>query len=78
MHKNIESYLWNEISEMRETFIIKRTPYDVINEILERGWIKSPKQACRTLEKWASKGLYDYGSRLDLGWKVIKEDNGNV
>lgn len=73
MIKPLENYLWNEISLINENdFISKRSPRDVIREMIERGWIKSPKQAWRTLEKWVSKGKYDYGSYLDLGWKIEK------
>ncbi len=38
-----------------------------INGAVDAGRIKHPKQAWRTLEKWAAKGLYDYAAPLDLG-----------
>ncbi len=72
MKKNLEDYLWNEISYVNDEkwkSQYHRFPYDVINEMLSKGWINSPKQALRTSEKWSEKGIYNYGSRLDLGWK---------
>lgn len=44
------------------------TPRDTIKAMLDVGLIESPKQAWRTLEKWANKDMYDYGVSLDLGW----------
>lgn len=46
------------------------SPRDAIAAMLAAEAIAHPKQAWRTLEKWAGKGLYDYGVALDLGWLV--------
>lgn len=76
MEKVLEDYLWNEITiysgDGCEILIVRRMPRDVINEMLERGWIKSPKQAWGTLNKWIRKGRYDYGCSLDCGWGIDK------
>lgn len=72
MQKYLEDYLWNEISYVNDEkwkSIYHRFPVDVINEMILKGWIKSPKQAHATLKKWLKKGKYSYGCRLDLGWK---------
>lgn len=72
MEKELEDYLWNEIGCSKNTqFIPLRTPRDVINEMISKGLIKSPKQAWRTLEKWLSKGKYNYGTSLDMGWREL-------
>jgi len=68
MKKELEEYLWNEVGN--PSLQTKRLPRDVINEMLQRGWINSPKIAWRTLEKWTRKGMYDYGICLDLGWRI--------
>lgn len=41
---------------------------DWVASALVAGTIEHPKQAWSTLEKWARKRLYDYGTSLDLGW----------
>ncbi len=73
MHKILEDYLWNEICDPNNKEIWfspwHRTPRDVINEMIDKKWIKSPKQAYATLDKWIRKGKYEYGSCLDLGWR---------
>jgi hypothetical protein len=78
MKKYLEDYLWNEISYINDekwNSQYHHFAYDVINEMIAKGWINSPKQAWRTLEKWTSKGIYNYGCRLDLGWKEkLKQD----
>lgn len=77
MDKILERYLWNEICCPSDKEIwhsqFYRSPRDVIKEMLEKGWIKSHKQAYATLEKWVKKEKYEYGSRLDLGWKIKNE-----
>ena len=60
MNKENEQYLWDGRGEF---------PRTVISEMLDKGMIESVKQAWRTLEKWAEKGIYTYGVTLDLGWK---------
>lgn len=40
--------------------------------MLVQGRIANPKQAWRTLEKWAGRGEYDYGVVIDQGWLVDK------
>jgi len=73
MNKILEDYLWSEISNPSEEEIwkseYKRSPREVIKEMIDRGWINSPKQGYSTLKKWLKKGIYEYGSCLDLGWK---------
>lgn len=41
------------------------TPRSVISSL---GCAVHPKRAHRWLEKWADRGLYEYGVCLDLGW----------
>ncbi len=73
MKKILEDYLWNEICDPsdKEKWWSERHrfPRDVIKEMVQNGWINSPKQAYATLEKWTGKGIYEYGCCLDLGWK---------
>jgi len=73
MDKVLEDYLWSQICDPSNKEIWKssyhRFPRDVIKEMIEKGWIKSPKQGWATLSKWERKGKYEYGSCLDLGWK---------
>lgn len=63
----LEKYLWDNISYVGDRPYF--SPYDIIKKMIEYKMINSPKQAWRTLEKWTDKGIYNYGSRLDLGWK---------
>lgn len=67
-----------------EAFLWARTPHggqagerpsvrDAIGGMLRRGQINSPKQAWRTLEKWARQGKYEYGCAIDLGWRTDDE-----
>ena len=44
-----------------------RFPRDVYNESGLNG-----KRACAILDKWSSKGWYDYGVSVDLGWMTSK------
>jgi hypothetical protein len=67
MKRENEEYLWNRLRFADEEFV---PPRDVIDEMLDKDMIQSPKQAWRTLEKWCKKGIYEYGVCLDLGWKV--------
>jgi hypothetical protein len=72
MTPDAEDYLWEQIIGISNE---GRSPREVIKEMVEWKLIASPKQAWRTLEKWLSKGWYDYGVNLDLGWKT-KESRG--
>jgi hypothetical protein len=77
MKKVLEDYLWSEISyvnDEKRNSQFHRSPRDVIQEMLHRKWIESPKQAYVTLNKWIGKGIYEYGSSLDLGWKCKKRE----
>ncbi len=77
MDKILEYYLWNEICSPSDPIWhseYHRFPRDVINEMLKNGWIKSPKQAYATLDKWIRKGIYEYGCCLDLGWKCERKN----
>jgi hypothetical protein len=76
MKKELEDYLWNEISYVNDEkwkSKFNRSPREVIDEMVRNGWINNHKQAHRTLEKWSGKGIYNYGSCLDLGWKERKD-----
>ena len=68
MKKELEDYLWDRIGTPYKG---DKFPRDVIDEMLEKKMINSPKQAWRTLEKWVGQGIYEYGVCLDLGWKVL-------
>ena len=67
MNKELENYLFQNIRYLGEE---GKVPRDVIETMLDKGMISSPKQAWATLEKWDRKGLYEYGTCLDLGWKI--------
>jgi hypothetical protein len=73
MKKNIEDYLWERIrsnSRPPKGFEIDfPNTKSIIDSMLELKMISSPKQAWATLEKWPKQGKYNYGCRLDLGWK---------
>jgi len=45
------------------------SPRDIINS---DGFYMHHKRAWYLLEKWSSKGWYDYGVTLDLGWITSK------
>ncbi len=66
MEKILEKYLWDNFGTIE-----KQRPFagDVIDDMVRFGMIKSHKQGYRTLEKWAKKGIYDYGCSLLYGWK---------
>ena len=77
MEKIFEDFLWENIHEPvypleHSHQKIRFFPRDVIKIMIKKKMINSPKQAWRTLEKWGSKDLYDYGCKLDLGWKESK------
>ena len=80
MKKELEDYLWSQISDPRNKEIwnsqYHRFPRDVIQQMLKNGWINSPKQAWATLDKWTRKGIYEYGCCFDLGWKCKKDQEG--
>ncbi len=74
MNKDAEDFLFERIpliDEMRNNHAVFTR--DVIQEMVDKKMISSPKQAWRTLEKWSDKGVYQWGSFFDLGWKVRKE-----
>lgn len=70
MKKELEDYLWNSIGTALCPGI---SPRQVINEMIEKGMINSPKQAWATLDKWIRKRKYSYGVCKDLGWKIPHE-----
>lgn len=77
MIKPLEGYLWNEIMYSDDPYWFSekhKFPRAFIKEMLKKGWIKSPKQAWATLNKWIGKGKYEYGCCLDLGWKCKDEE----
>lgn len=73
MNKECEDYLWDRICDPSDkkkwNSPERRFPKDIIDDMIKLGMISNAKQAWRTLEKWTRKGIYDYGCRLDLGWK---------
>lgn len=78
MNLELEDYLWNQITihDFTKTpwsIVVRRLPREVINEMIQNGWIKKHKQAYRTLEKWIRKNRYNYGVSLDMGWAEIHE-----
>lgn len=79
MHKELEDYLWKYIPTLEQSnnAWLNNTPYvrDIIDKMKQSGMINNEKQAWRTLEKWSDLGKYEYGTILDLGWKV-EEKNG--
>jgi len=68
MRDELEAYLWQKIRLMGD--VRGAVPRTIVHEMVVSGMIASKKQAWRTLEKWASKGLYDYGIALDRGWRT--------
>lgn len=59
-----------ELEDSMETFVRNGgVPRDWIKAALADGRIANAKQAWATLSKWVSKGVYEYGVSLDLGWK---------
>lgn len=74
MRADLEQRLWLETrSEHRsDAAQPRRTPREVIAEMVADGSLQNPKQALPTLGKWARRGWYDYGVTLDLGWKTGK------
>ena len=71
MDKNLEDYLWDRIGYAGEN---KESAYEVIKQMVQLGMIKSPKQGYATLEKWVTKGKYNYGTSLRCGWKEKDEE----
>ena len=65
MQKILEDYLWNEIGFGQN----KRFARDVIDDMVSHGMIKNRKQAVATLEKWMSKGKWNFGCNIEFGWK---------
>ncbi len=61
MTLDLERELWDRVAR-------GEWARDVVADMLTRGVIANGKQAHATLYKWASAGLYDYGTALDLGW----------
>lgn len=70
MKVELEKYLWESIPTL-EDYCDRESPRDVIHRMIQLGMINNAKQAWRTLDKWSSKGLYDWGVCQDLGWKCL-------
>lgn len=49
----------------------------IIEDLLERRAVESQKQPLRTLEKWESRGWWDCGVSLDLGWFTDAHPRGS-
>lgn len=62
----LENFLYNRIKR-------GEVPRDIIQDMLDKNMIKSPKQAWATLFKWARKDLYEWGCVCDLGWTTKKK-----
>ncbi len=71
MRHELEKYLWDRMGKPYKCEPFVR---HIIDEMIKLNMINSPKQAWRTLEKWASKDLYCWGSCLDLGWKTKEKE----
>lgn len=72
MKKELEDYLWQKVpfpQSMRGCLSVR----EVIQDMVSKGMIANSKQAHCTLQKWRSKGIYNYGCCLDLGWKEEKD-----
>ncbi len=63
MTRELEADFWTHVRTGKQA---REWIYGAIDQRM----IAHPKQAWRTLEKWTSKGLYDFGVALDLGWLV--------
>ena len=50
---------------------------DIIEDLLARRAVASRKQPLRTLEKWESRGWWDCGVSLDLGWFTDAHPRGS-
>ncbi len=70
MNKEAEEYLYSNLRTLHSILDEERLPRAIIAKMVAEGAIATPKQAWRTLEKWARKGLYEYGTSIDLGWKI--------
>lgn len=66
MKFHLEKYLWENIDPPN------KHARCVIEEMINKGMIQSPKEAWRTLEKWTLQQKWNYGSTLDLGWKQVE------
>ncbi len=71
MEKFLEDYLWNEVGYPGEN---KPSARFVIDKMVDDGWIKNRKQGVRTLEKWQTKGKWNYGCNIEVGWKWPSQD----
>jgi len=65
MKRELEDSLWSAFGRKEG-----QTMRDLIDEFLAAGLIQNPKQAWRTLSKWSRQGKYDWGTVIDMGWKV--------
>lgn len=75
MKKILEDYLWSYLpdqDQIRKQLDngSRKWAVDVIEDMVRLGWIQSPKQAYRTLEKWNDKGLIDWGTSIKCCWKI--------
>ncbi len=68
MKKDLEDYMWNTIGSTDGHLPFAR---DVIEEMIKKGMLSSPKQAWCTLTKWSKQGIYQWGCCKDLGWKLL-------
>lgn len=82
MKYKIEKHLYEKMQKLEEInknhlkeYRLRVTPRDIINSMIEFKIIKSYKEADRTLEKWVVKGIYDYGSSIDMGWLINSQKN---
>lgn len=75
MKPDLEAYLWERIRNLGDGKEIP-WPRQVISGMVNDGMIANAKQAWRTLEKWCNKGIYEFGTTLDMGWRtpVLRPD----
>ena len=69
MRLDLETRLWAAVPTA-QAFGVNGPPAREIAKMLAEGVIDNPKQAWRTLEKWARRGVYEYGVSIDHGWRV--------
>lgn len=63
---------WHEGKEQYEQLCGPDLPtaHDIVTEMLEKGMIRSPKEAEATLYKWCGESCWEYGGNVWSGWKT--------
>jgi hypothetical protein len=73
MKYELELWLWYQIQGPKDNMGLPCDTRVAIQQMHAEGLIRNPKQAWRTLEKWARKGWYQCGVTLDCGWRTVNE-----